>query len=123
MLAYIKLIEFGKGLTMENATATIETIASIAALGDNRHMVDRLAMIRAAIKQAEEIEADLKKAISAAMGAGDTLIGDEWAAVQKIGVRKGGLDEKAMAAAGIDVEAFRKPASSTFTMTCHPIAA
>lgn len=78
----------------------------------NRHPVDRLADVRAQIKALAEEEADLKAKISVEMGPADSLGGDEYIASQSLQERKGGLDEKAMIKAGIDVESFRKPAST-----------
>lgn len=74
----------------------------------NRHIVDELAEVRAQIKALADRETALKAEISAAMGTGDLLIGDDYAAVQKITSRKGAVDTAAMAKAGIDVEAYRR---------------
>lgn len=75
----------------------------------NRHIVDQLADVRAEIKVLETRETDLKAKISAAMGGSNSLGGDEFIALQKLSTRKGGIDDKAMKAAGIDVDKYRKP--------------
>jgi hypothetical protein len=82
----------------------------------NRHMVDQLADTRAQIKALEATEAKLKSEISAQMGSADSLGGDEFIARQTLTERKGGMDEKALIAAGVDVEKFRKPASAVMTL-------
>lgn len=82
----------------------------------NRHIVDQLADVRAQIKDLEGREADLKKQISAKMGAADSLGGDEFIALQTLSTRKGGLDDKAMLAAGIDVDRYRRPDITVFSL-------
>ena len=83
----------------------------------NRHIVDQLAGVRALIKQLQDEEKSLKEQISAAMGSADSLGGDEFIAFQRVSERKGALDEKAMQAAGIDTDAFRKPPVTVYTLT------
>jgi hypothetical protein len=48
------------------------------------------------------------------MGGADSLGGDEWIARQTVTERKGSLDEKAMQAAGIDTDRYRKKPSISF---------
>ncbi len=88
--------------------------------GTNRHPVDQLALVRQTIKHLEEREAELKAEIGALMGSSDSLGGAEFIAFQKLQQRKGGLDEKALAAAGIDPEKFRKPASTFIVLQIEP---
>lgn len=88
--------------------------------GTNRHPVDQLANVRATIKVLQEREAELKDEIGQLMGSADSLGGDEFIASQKLQERKGGLDEKAMKAAGIDVDRFRKPPSTFITLKVEP---
>ena len=83
----------------------------------NRHIVDQLADVRAQIKELEARETDLKTQISAAMGGSNSLGGDEFLALQKLSTRKGGIDDKAMIAAGIDVAKYRKPDVTVFSLT------
>jgi len=80
------------------------------------HQVDQLVAIRAQIKALQEIEAGLKTDISRAIGDDGFIIGDEWIAEQSLTTRKGGVDEKKLAAYGIDVDAFRKPDSVVLTL-------
>lgn len=78
----------------------------------NRHPVDRLADVRAAIKALSEEEGELKKQVTSLMGRADSLGGDEYIASQKLQERKGSLDEARLAAEGIDLDLYRKPAST-----------
>ena len=82
----------------------------------NTHAVDQLASIRAQIKALQEAESALKTQISREIGDGQSLVGDEWIAEQSLSARKGGLDEKKLVAAGVDVDAFRKPDSAVLTL-------
>lgn len=82
----------------------------------NRHIVDQLADVRAQIKELQGREADLKDAISAEMGERDSLGGDEYIALQKLTTRKGAIDTKAMEAAGIDPDRFRKPDIAVYSL-------
>ena len=71
----------------------------------NTHAADQLASIRAQIKALQEAESALKTQISREIGDGSSLVGDEWIAEQSLTARKGGLDEKKLVAAGVDVDA------------------
>jgi hypothetical protein len=82
----------------------------------NQHPVDQLVAIRAQIKALQEMESTLKDEISRRMGDNATLVGDDWIAEQSVTARKGGIDEKKLAAFGIDVNAFRKPDTTVFTL-------
>ena len=82
----------------------------------NTHAADQLASIRAQIKALQEAESALKTQISREIGDGSSLVGDEWIAEQSLTTRKGGLDEKKLVAAGVDVDAFRKPDSAVLTL-------
>jgi len=82
----------------------------------NIHPVDELAEVRAKIKHLQDREGDLKDVISKMMGGADSLGGDEFIARQVLTERKGSLDEKAMKAAGIDTDRFRKPASAVLSL-------
>jgi uncharacterized protein (UPF0335 family) len=93
-----------KGFSMD-ATAT-----------SNRHPVDQLADVRERIKTLQTAEEMLKALITTRMGTADSLGGDEFIARQAISERKGGLDEKAMKAAGIDTDKFRKPSSTVISL-------
>lgn len=75
----------------------------------NRHVVDQLADVRAQIKALETREADLKTQVSKQMGSADSLGGDEFIALQVLSTRKGGIDDKKLAAAGINIDDYRKP--------------
>lgn len=86
------------------------------ALSSNRHPVDQLALVRETIKNLKEREEELRAIVSAEMGSGDTLGGDEFIARQTVSERKGGVDEKAVKAAGIDLDRFRKPAVPVFSI-------
>lgn len=83
----------------------------------NRHIVDQLADVRAKMKELKAQEDALKEQISEAMGSADSLGGDEFIAFQKLSIRKGSIDQKMMEAAGIDVDSFRKPDVSVYTLT------
>ena len=80
-------------------------------LPGNRHIVDRLADVRAQIKELEVVEGELKARISTEMGSRDSLGGDEFIAIQTLTKRKGSLDEKRICAAlKVDnLDAYRKP--------------
>jgi cell division protein FtsB len=82
----------------------------------NTHPVDALARVRAAIKELQDNEKALKDEIQTAMGGDDALAGDEYIASQAISTRKGGIDEKAMVKAGINVESYRKPETTVITL-------
>lgn len=82
----------------------------------NAHPVDQLVAIRAQIKALQELEATVKTEVSRLIGGAEVLAGDEWAAIQSLSTRKGGLDEKALKAAGIDTEAYRKDDIAVLTI-------
>lgn len=82
----------------------------------NRHPVDRLAEVRETIRLLKLTEVDLVNEVSAAMGDDDSLGGDEYIARQKVSMRKGSIDQKRMEAAGIDVESYRKPETTVFSI-------
>lgn len=84
--------------------------------GNNRHPVDELADVREAMKSLKAREDELKAIISNAMGSADHLGGDEFIATQTLSERKGGLDEKAMKAAGIDTDRYRKASTVVTTI-------
>jgi hypothetical protein len=63
-----------------------------------------------------ERESELKETISKMMGGADSLGGDEFVCWQKLSVRKGGLDQKALEAAFGDLSRFRKPDSTVLTL-------
>ena len=86
----------------------------------NRHPVDQLADIRATIKTLKAREDELKDQVSALMGDADSLGGDEFIALQKITTRKGSIDAKTLEAAGIDVDHYRKPATTVYAITVEP---
>lgn len=90
----------------------------------NRHPVDRLADVRAAIKRLQDEESDLKAQISAEMGSADSLGGDEYIASQKLQERKGGLDEKKIAEhLGVkSLDPYRKPATTFVVIKTEPRA-
>lgn len=92
------------------------------AMSRNRHPVDQLADVRAEIKKLQDREADLKAMISTEMGSRDSLGGDQYIASQVLQERKGAIDEKAMAAAGIDVDQYRKPKSTFIMIKVEPRA-
>ena len=85
--------------------------------GTNRHPVDQLGQIRLTIKTLQDREAGLKEEVGQMMGKADSLGGDEYIAFQKLQSRKGSLDEKAMLAAGIDIERYRKSGSTYIVLT------
>lgn len=85
-------------------------------MNTNTHPVDQLVALRAQIKALQEHEALLKTEISRVIGDGSCLVGDEWIAEQSVTTRKGGIDEKALKAAGIDVDAFRKDDTTVYTL-------
>lgn len=82
----------------------------------NVHPVDQLVAIRAQIKALQERESDLKTEVSRLIGGATSLDGDEWSAIQSLSTRKGGLDEKALKAAGINPDAFRKDDIAVLTL-------
>ena len=82
----------------------------------NRHIVDQLADVRARIKELQDVEKDLKDQVSTAIGQSDSLGGDEFIAWQTLTERKGSLDEKALKAAGIDTDKFRKAPVAVVTL-------
>lgn len=96
------------------------TDISLPINGSNRHPVDQFANIRATIKHLQDREAELKDQIGEMMGKSDSLGGAEFIAFQKLQSRKGGIDEKAMKAAGIDVDRYRKSSSTYVVLTVEP---
>lgn len=82
----------------------------------NRHPVDQLALIRETIKNLQERECELKAEVGTLMGSADSLGGAEFIARQTVSERKGSLDEKALKAAGIDADKFRKPSTSVYSI-------
>lgn len=80
----------------------------------NRHPVDKLGDIRALIKQAQAIEADLKDVILADLGPDDSIGGADFIAHQVIQERRGALDEKALKARFGDGVADCRKAPATF---------
>ena len=80
------------------------------------HPVDQLYAIRFQIKALQELEAGLKADVSALCGDVDYALGDEYVATQSLTSRKGGIDEKALKAAGIDPEAYRKADVAVYTL-------
>lgn len=88
----------------------------------NRHIVDQLADVRAEMKTLKAREDELKDAVSKAMGNADSLGGDQFIALQKVSERKGSIDQKAMEAAGVDPERFRKPAVTVYQIVVEPRA-
>lgn len=93
-----------------------EISAPAKALKPNRHIVDQLGDVRAEIKVLQARESALKDEISAAMGKADSLGGDEYIASQRLSERKGAIDEKKAALAGIDLDRFRKPPTTVVTL-------
>ena len=83
----------------------------------NRHPVDQLADVRAQMGVLKKQEDALKAEISHRMGASNALGGDEFIATQRVTTRKGALDQKAMTAAGLDIERFRKPDVTVYAIT------
>jgi hypothetical protein len=86
----------------------------------NRHPVDRLALVRAKIKELEAQEADLKAMVSNEMGSRDSLGGDEYVARQVLSERKGGIDEALLKKQGLDPDAFRKPKVTVLSIKVEP---
>lgn len=82
----------------------------------NRHIVDQLADVREQIKQLEAHESDLKSQVSTVMGGADSLGGDEYIARQTISSRAGSIDAKALKSAGVDVDKYRKPGTTIFSI-------
>lgn len=82
----------------------------------NRHPVDQLADVREQIKSLKTREDALRDEVSAMMGNADSLGGDEFIAHQSVSTRKGAIDQKALEATGIDVDKFRKPDVTAFTI-------
>jgi len=82
----------------------------------NRHVVDRLADIRAAIKALKKDEAICVSQISEQMGDGDSLGGDQYIARQIISTRKGSIDTGRLEADGIDVDVYRKPETVVYSL-------
>jgi len=89
----------------------------------NRHCVDQLAEIRKTMRQLKNDEADLVREISAMMGDADSLGGDEYIAHQTVTTRKGAIDAEALEAAGIDVDAYRKPDVTVYAIRVERRAA
>ena len=88
----------------------------------NRHPVDRLADVRALIKQLQDEEIALKATIAAIMGKADSLGGDEYIASQRLQQRKGGLDEARLYAEGINLDNYRRPGGTHVVLTLEPRA-
>lgn len=82
----------------------------------NRHPVDALADVRAQIKVLAEQETALKEIVSKMMGSNDAIEGEDFIATQSVSERKGGIDEKALKAAGINVDDYRKANVSVYTL-------
>lgn len=82
----------------------------------NRHAVDQLADVRAEIKILQTREKAIAAEISAMMGENDSLGGNQWIARQSVTKRKGSIDTKALEAAGIDVDQYRKPDTTVFSI-------
>lgn len=82
----------------------------------NLHPVDELADVRLKIKHLDAREIELKKIISDMMGEADSLGGNEYIARQTVSERAGAIDTKAMEAAGIDVEKYRKKPTTVYTL-------
>jgi hypothetical protein len=91
----------------------------------NRHIVDRLADVRAKIKQLQDDEKELKEEVGRQMGAADSLGGDEFIASQSITERKGSIDEAKVAKKlGVEnLDAFRKSPSTVVTIRVERRAA
>lgn len=83
----------------------------------NRHPVDRLADLRAQMKALEAEEKEAAAEVSRLMGDAPSLGGDEFIATQGISERKGSIDAKKLAAAGIDVDAYRGAPSVSVRIT------
>lgn len=86
----------------------------------NRHIVDQLADVRAEIKALKAREDDLKDQISTAMGASDSLGGDQFIALQKVSTRKGSIDAAALKKAGVDADKFRKADVTVYQILVEP---
>lgn len=90
----------------------------------NRHVVDQLADVRDQLKAAGEREKELKAQVEKMLARKDSVRGDEFVAFPVPSHRKGGLDEVAMVADGINVEKYRKPGidilSIRLTARKHP---
>ena len=86
------------------------------ALPVNRHPVDQLADIRAAIKALQEQEDTIRTEVSVLMGDGDVLGGDEFIARQTISERAGSIDAAALERDGIDVAKYRKKPSTVYSI-------
>jgi len=82
----------------------------------NAHPVDQLAQIRADIAALKTREDELRGEVSRLIGNGNIIEGDLFVAKQDMTTRKGSLDEKALRAAGIDTDAFRKPEAVVITI-------
>lgn len=85
--------------------------------GRNRHPVDRLHDIRTALKTLEAEEKEAAAEVSKLMGSNDSVGGVEYIASQSISERKGSIDDKKLAAAGIDPDKFRKAPSVVAKIT------
>lgn len=85
----------------------------------NRHIVDQLADVRAAIKELQAREDELRTLVSVEMGDGDSLGGSEFIARQVLTKRAGSIDTKAAEAAGIDLSAYRKPDTIVYSIRCE----
>jgi hypothetical protein len=86
----------------------------------NRHIVDQLADVRAQIKALQEIEAALKPQVAEIIDRADVASGDDFIATHQMAERKGSLNEKAMRAAGIDVDSFRGPSTVVISIRLAP---
>jgi hypothetical protein len=82
----------------------------------NVHIIDQLADVRAQIAALKEHEDKLRGEVSRLIGDDSFAEGDLFVAKQDITTRKGGLDEKALRAAGIEPDNFRKPESVVVTI-------
>lgn len=67
----------------------------------NRHPVDRLADLRAALKALEAEEKEAAAEVSRLMGDASSLGGNEYIATQSLTEIKGSVDAKKLASAGI----------------------
>lgn len=86
--------------------------------GGNRHVVDRLAELRLALKDGNKLEEELKAEVSREMGRSDSLGGSEFVATQSISERRGKLLEKKIAMAlGVDnLDWYRGKATEVVTI-------
>jgi hypothetical protein len=82
----------------------------------NAHPVDQLAQVRADIAALKTREDELRGEVSRLIGDGSLVEGDLFVAKQDLTTRKGGLDEKALRAAGIDTDLYRKPDAVVITI-------